>query len=170
MAKKVLIMDSCVLCVWLKVSGKETFGSGAERVDYAMVEAKIEQEEKAKTTFVLPLASIIETGNHITHAADNYTQIQQFADWMVASADETTPWAAFTQQGALWNTEGLKALAERWRKAAPAKQSLGDASIVDVANYYYQLGYEVEIFTGDQMLKSYQPPKPIEIGIPRRRR
>ena len=170
MAKKVLILDSCVLCVWLKVPGKETFGSKGDRVDYDMVKAKIEHEMDAGTTFVLPLASIIETGNHITHADNNYTQIQQFADLMVASADEKTPWAAFTQQGTLWNTDGLKALAERWRKTAPAKQSLGDASIVDVAYFYCQMGYEVEIFTGDKMLKSHQPPKPVEIGIPRRRK
>ena len=47
-------------------------------------------------------------------------------------------------------------------------QSLGDASIVDVANYYASAGFAVEIFTGDQGLKAYEPPTlPV---IPRRRR
>ena len=50
MAKKVLILDSCVLCVWLKVPGKETFGSKGDRVDYDMVKAKIEHEMDAGTT------------------------------------------------------------------------------------------------------------------------
>jgi len=170
MARKVLILDSSVLCVWLQVPGKETFGSGKDLVDYTLVREKIEKEESQGTTFVLPFAAIIETGNHITQAPDNYRQIQKFADWMVATANEQTPWAAFTQQSSLWSKEGIKSLAERWRIYAPSKQSLGDASIVDVANYYSQLGLEVEIFTGDEQLKSFQPSPPRQMVRPRRRK
>ena len=43
---------------------------------------------------------------------------------------------------------------------------LGDASIVEVVKYYTDLGYEVEIFTGDEGLKAYEPTA----EIPRRRR
>ena len=45
-------------------------------------------------------------------------------------------------------------------------QALGDASIVEVVKYYTDLGYEVEIFTGDEGLKAYEPT----VEIPRRRR
>ena len=47
------------------------------------------------------------------------------------------------------------------------KLSLGDATIKDVAYYYAQMGYSVEILTGDRGLKAYEPSVPPE--IPRRR-
>ena len=69
MKKKVLIFDTSVLCVWLKVPGKETCGPDNSKMTYDIVNEKIEEEKKLGTTFVLPIASIIETGNHIAHSA-----------------------------------------------------------------------------------------------------
>ncbi len=48
-------------------------------------------------------------------------------------------------------------LADRWKESVISGQSLGDASIVDVANYYASAAFEVEIFTGDEGLKAYEP-------------
>ena len=45
--------------------------------------------------------------------------------------------------------------------------SLGDATIKDVADYYSVSGFVVEILTGDQELKAYEPLKPVL--VPRRR-
>lgn len=59
-------------------------------------------------------------------------------------------------------------LADRWKESVISGQSLGDASIVDVANYYASAGFEVEIFTGDEGLKAYEPT--IVAVKPRRRR
>ena len=58
--KKVLVIDTSVLCVWLKVPGKETCGPSNALVTYEMVSEKIEEEKKKRTTFILPLATIIE--------------------------------------------------------------------------------------------------------------
>lgn len=69
MIKKVLVIDTSVLCVWLKVPGKETCGPSRSLITYEMVSEKIETEKKQGTTFILPLATIIETGNHIAHSA-----------------------------------------------------------------------------------------------------
>ena len=44
--RKVLILDTSILCVWLKVPGKETCGSGANTITYDAVYAKIEEDEK----------------------------------------------------------------------------------------------------------------------------
>lgn len=170
MARKVIILDSSVLCVWLQVPGFETCGSGAAKMDYGTVSKKITEEESSGTTFVLPLAAIIETGNHITHARNNYDQIQHFADLLLLTADEISPWAAFTQQSALWNPDGIKALAERWRNYAVSGQSIGDASILDVAEYYNKLYFDVEILTGDEQLRSFQPAPIPTIGVPRRKK
>jgi hypothetical protein len=59
-------------------------------------------------------------------------------------------------------------LADRWKESVISGQSLGDDSIVDVANYYASAGFEVEIFTGDEGLKAYEPT--IVAVKPRRRR
>jgi hypothetical protein len=169
MKKKVLIFDTSVLCVWLKVPGKETCGPEDNRLTYDVVNARIEEEKGQGTTFVLPIASIIETGNHIAHSAgDKHVVGHAFADIISATADQISPWAAFTEQSELWKKENLKVLAERWKESVISGQSLGDASIVDVANYYASADFEVEIFTGDEGLKAYEPSTPMV--KPRRRR
>lgn len=169
MKKKVLIFDTSVLCVWLKVPGKETCGSEENRLTFDVVNAKIEKEKSQGTTFVLPIASIIETGNHIAHSTgDRHVVGHAFADIISATADQISPWAAFTEQSELWKKENLKVLAERWKESVISGQSLGDASIVDVANYYASAEFEVEIFTGDEGLKAYEPSTPVV--KPRRRR
>lgn len=169
MKKKVLIFDTSVLCVWLRVPGKETCGPEDYRLTYDVVNAKIEEEKSQGTTFVLPIASIIETGNHIAHSTgDRHVVGHAFADIISATADQISPWAAFTEQSELWKKENLKVLAERWKESVISGQSLGDASIVDVANYYASAEFEVEIFTGDKGLKAYEPYTPMV--KPRRRR
>ena len=169
MKKKVLIFDTSILCVWLKVPGKETCGPEDNRQNYDVVNTKIEEEKNQGTTFVLPIASIIETGNHIAHSTgDRHVVGHAFADIISATADQISPWAAFTEQSELWKKENLKVLAERWKESVISGQSLGDASIVDVANYYASAEFEVEIFTGDKGLKAYEPSTPVV--KPRRRR
>lgn len=165
--RKVLVIDTSVLYVWLKVSGKETCGPSNALVTYEKVSEKIEKEKKKGTTFILPLATIIETENHIAHSSgDRMSLGEEFAQIMIDSADEKSPWAAFTEQSSLWNPENLKKLAEKWKVTVIGGQALGDASIVEVVKYYTDLGYEVEIFTGDEGLKAYEPT----VEIPRRRR
>ncbi|WP_293061755.1 hypothetical protein [Okeania sp. SIO2B3] len=57
--KKVLIIGTSILCVYLGVPGKETCGSEDNKWDKIKVYEILEKEEKAKTIFVLPLATII---------------------------------------------------------------------------------------------------------------
>ena len=146
-------------------------GPDDDKWDFMRVKQKIDEEIENGTFFVLPLAVIIETGNHIAHAHANRREVAyDFADLMEKTLDNTSPWAAFTQQSELWNPEGLKKLALRWRDTAESGQSLGDASIVDVANYYYKIDYEVEIFTGDVGLKAFEPSPRENKPKPRRSR
>lgn len=162
-------MDTSIICVWLKVPGKETCGTGQNSWDFDKVNAKIEDELASTTTFVLPLASIIETGNHISQCqGDRYSVAQSFADLIRKTAKNETPWAAFTVQSDLWSVEKLEQLADTWPSLAASRISLGDATIKDVAEYYKEQGQTVEIFTGDQGLKAYEPiAAPIQ---PRRRK
>jgi hypothetical protein len=167
--RKVLIIDTSILCVWLQVPGKATCGSGSNSWNKDRVEKVLEAEIRAATTLVLPLATILETGNHIAQANSlRYETAQALARLMAEAADEKTPWAAFTDQSVLWEAEGLKSLAAEWPELAARRISIGDATIKTVAEHYARSGYQVEIFTGDEGLKAYQPSTPVK--PPKRRR
>lgn len=167
--RKVIIIDTSILCIWLGIPGKETCGSSNHQWDKPRVEALLQKEANESTTFVLPLASILETGNHIAQAKSRqYEMAQKLAEIMTLVAEEKTPWAAFTEQSVLWEAEGLKKLAAEWPNLAKQKISIGDATIKTVAEYYAKIGFRVEIITGDDGLKAYEPTSPIP--TPRRRR
>jgi hypothetical protein len=139
--RKVLLIDTSLLCVWLKVPGKETAGNN--KWDFELVNEKILTEIEKGTTLVLPLATVIETGNHISQAKNTNSDSkritsEEFAKIMIAAADEKSPWAAFREQIVLWEAEGLKNLAEKFPNQAVEKTSMGDASIVVLGWYYYQ--------------------------------
>lgn len=167
--KKVLVLDTSVICVWLKVPKMEDCGPEGDKWDYRKVDEKINSEIEKGTLLVLPMATIIETGNHISQVSgDKYRLVTRFTDLVSSAVEGESPWAAFTLQNSFWTPEGLKQLIDRWKITALAGLSLGDVSILDVAEYYAQVGNYVEILTGDQGLKSYEPQRaPV---IPRRRR
>ena len=168
--KKVLIIDTSILCVWLQVKDMETCGPDNDRWTYKRVCQKITEEMEKSTTFILPMATLIETGNHIAHAhGDRYVMASHLTDIVEKAAHNDTPWATFTEQHGLWNNDGLTTLVLRWKDTAASGQSLGDASIVDIANYYEEIGYEVEILTGNKGLKAYQPQAKATMRIPRRK-
>ena len=169
MSKRVLILDTSVLCCWLQVSGKEEAGPQNDRWNHARINELLEQERVKNSTFVLPIATLIETGNHIAQAPNHrFERASSLAKYLREAADAQSPWAAFTDQSPLWQAENLRALADSWPELAKGGTSIGDATIKDVAEYYAKAGYHVEILTGDAGLKAYQPVQPT--AIPRRRR
>ena len=100
--RKVLVIDTSILCVWLEVPGKTTCGPSDDQWDKARVDTTLNTEIGYGATLVLPLATIIETGNHIAQASEQrYEQTCQLAEIIILSADEKTPWAAFTDQSVL---------------------------------------------------------------------
>ncbi len=166
---KVLIIDTSILCVYLEVPGKDTCGSKTNQWNKQRVDELLKKEEQELTILVLPLAAIIETGNHIAQSgAKRYEIAQALAEIMLKAADNETPWAAFTEQSVLWDIQGLKNLAAEWPELAKQKISIGDATIKSVADYYARTGLKVEILTGDVGLKAYEPTT--SVPTPRRRR
>ena len=79
---------------------------------------------------------------------------------MKLTADNQTPWAAFIEPSVLWNRENLKQLADEFPNFASRWFALGDATIKQIADYYNKQGNQVEILTGDESSKSYQPLQP----------
>ena len=169
MSRCVLIMDTSVLCCWFQVPDKDIAGPSDDRWDHNRIDARIQQAMRDGSTLVLPLATLIETGNHIAQAKSlRFECGQKLAQCLRDAANAQTPWAAFTDQSALWQSPNLVRLADEWPALAKSKLSIGDATIKDVAEYYARTGWSVEILTGDRGLKSYQPLQPAV--VPRRRR
>ena len=77
MSRKVIIFDTSVLCCWLKVPGQDTCGPNYDKWDFDRIDRTIADEMEKRSTFVLPLAAIIETGNHITQIAGDRRIIAQ---------------------------------------------------------------------------------------------
>lgn len=155
---KVLVIDTSILCVWLQVPGLLTCGNDADRWDYERVNNKIRNEVENKTTLVLPLATIIETGNHISRASgDRRPFALKFSQIIRDTVNNQNPWTTFSEQTELWSDENLLKLADNFPDMAVQRVGIGDATIVDVAEYYYRARYDVEILTGDNGLKSYEP-------------
>lgn len=166
--RKVLIIDTSILCVYLKVPHMDTCGSDMDKWDYQRVATKINEEIGKNSYLVLPLATLIETGNHIAQAhGERYESAKELSDIIVKVATAEEPWAAFTFQSKLWSEEGLLKLAENWPTLAASGLSIGDTTIKDVAEFYLEAGYQVEILTGDEGLKAYEPTITTR---PRRRR
>ncbi|MEI2769918.1 MAG: hypothetical protein V9G98_04000 [Candidatus Competibacter sp.] len=169
MSKRVLILDTSVLCCWLQIPGKEEAGPIHDRWNHERINSLLEQERIKKSTFVLPIATLIETGNHIAQAPSHRFECAgRLATYLREAADAQSPWAAFTEQSPLWQAENLRRLADTWPRSASGGTSIGDATIKDVAEYYAKAGYSVEILTGDAGLKAHEPAAPV--AIPRRRR
>jgi len=171
--RKVLIIDTSVLCVYLGIPKMESCGKNSNYWDRDKIRRKLEEEEDNQTVFILPLAAVIETGNHITqiksenHESSPYNMAMELTKIMVQAADEASPWVAFGEQSSLWEGDGLKKLASEWQLVVSQRISLGDTTIKILADYYCdEKGFQVEIMTGDDQLKSYErTPK-----ITRRRR
>lgn len=118
-------------------------------------------------TIVLPFAAIIETGNFIGHQR-HYTSAKSLAHLIIQCVDEQSPWAAFEDQGKLWDREALRKLASTWPEQAKSGLQIGDLTIRKIVDYYHQAGQRCEIRSGDADVKAYESPKPAL--VPRRRK
>lgn len=162
MASHVLVLDTSVLCCWLQVPGKETAGPAADLWDHERIDALLKAEEAQGSTFVLPIATLIETGNHIAQCTgDRFALATKLGQHLAAAADSKSPWAAFSEQSVLWDAEALRSLATEWPPLAAGSTSIGDATIKAVAEYYAAARFQVQILTADEGLKAYEPAAPV---------
>ena len=158
MTHRVLIFDTSVLCCWLRVPGKETAGNSKDSLTPEQVDRLIEEETARGSFLMLPMASLIETGNHIAQAPSRrYECACALSMLLEAAADGRSPWTAFAEQSELWEPARLRKLAKDWPNLASSRMSIGDATIKNVAEYYNKLDYDVQILTADAGLKAYEP-------------
>jgi len=116
-------------------------------------------------TLILPIASIIETGNHIAHIGDGNirrTTAQRFAQYLMDTADNTAPWSLINLE---WTPDDLRKFADIFPEQAMRRVGFGDMSIIDAYNDYIERtpGVSVRIWSTDDHLMAYRHEAP-EIG------
>lgn len=99
-------------------------------------EAKAVKDEfkaavEAKETLILPMSTIIESGNHIAHIADGKvrrTKAMKFQTFLKKTAKDEAPWKLY---GLEMKKEDLLALAEDFPECAlRMEMGIGDMSII----------------------------------------
>jgi hypothetical protein len=177
--KTVLILDTTVLCVLLQVPDKDTCDTYIGNWTITEGIEKLEAEAHQKgALLILPLAAIIETGNHISRKNDEKSVRtgQKLANLIKKSVNEISPWVIFTKQAEFWEAKALTKLADEWPAFIKRDISMGDATILAIRDYYLRSKIPVMVLTGDRKLRDYEEPPTVyaastkENPKPRRRR
>ncbi len=95
-------------------------------------EIKLEFEEsvKAGDDLILPISTIIETGNHIAHVDDGRLRrkiAERFSEYLRKTADKNPPWTLY---GIDITKHDLIDLANDFPEKAMIKMGIGDLSII----------------------------------------
>ncbi len=166
MKHKILILDTSVLCVYLRIPGKDVC-TGQIHLTHEVAVDEIATKERNGWKFVLPVACVIEAGNHIAQCAgDRFTIAGNLIGIIHKAIHAHTPWIVFQDNLEIWHPKNISWL-DDWAQHAAAGLSMADRTIALIADDYSRKGYEVDIFTCDAQLKAHQPTQPKL--IPRRR-
>lgn len=101
---------------------------------------KVWEEFKAaihdKDTMILPVATVIETGNHIAHQSDGNVRRKlalKFSEYLLRTAKGEAPWFLY---GNGLTTDDLIYIAEKFPEYATRAIGTGDLSIITQFNDY----------------------------------
>lgn len=128
-------------------------------------DAKAVKEEFCKIienqeTLILPLSTIIESGNHIAHikeGAIRRTKAIKFEEFLYKTANAEAPWTLY---GVELTKEDLLILAEQFpQKALEEQMGIGDMSIIRFYEKYKEtipaIG-KIMIWSTDKHLQGYE--------------
>lgn len=146
----VRFMDTSVMTNILEVPGRCSDAQKIkEEFNFAM-----KQEE----VLILPIATIIETGNHIAHIADGNIRrnvAAKFGQCLRKTAEGEAPWQLY---GVELDKEGLVYLADHIEEMASFEIGVGDTSIIYAYEQYKNntpgIG-RIMIWSTDQHLQGY---------------
>lgn len=109
-------------------------------------------------TFILPLATIIETGNHIAHINGDMRRIKgiEFADMLKKIANDESPWKFFEDEV---TQDEIRIIADRLPESVIYGSGTGDLSIISAFEKYRDnipaIGY-IRIWSMDGHLRHYE--------------
>lgn len=160
----VRFIDTSVMLNLLKVPGKCN-------------EAELVREEwkevlASKEVLILPVATIIETGNHIAHIEEGHIRRKiagKFGEYLRKTAEGEAPWQLY---GVELDKEGLRYLADNIEEWATYEVGTGDLSIIYAYEQYKEktpaIG-NIMIWSTDTHLQGYKEEN-VSMSIKRRRR
>jgi hypothetical protein len=149
--REIVLVDTSILCELLRLPGK----FNEERHKDVREQVAIGQE--SGDLFILPLATVIETGNHIGQIANGALRRRAavaFSELLRAALDDRVSWL----HTLAWGDDGLGELADGFVPwATDFGSGLGDYSIVrDFTNLCRQHRHaRVRVWSLDQHLASY---------------
>ena len=161
----VRFIDTSVMANMLKIPGK---CNAAERL-----QEEFKQVIEAKEVLILPIATIIETGNHIAHIDSGNirrTIAQKFGEYLRKTAEGEAPWQLY---GVELDKEGLLYLADHIEENAIREIGIGDMSIIHAYEQYKSntpgIG-RIMIWSTDRHLQGYIEENVSETTYRRRRK
>ena len=95
--------------------------------------------ESKNETLILPLASIIETGNHIAHIGDGNIRREKaklFSTYLKKTANGEAPWEYFGKE---LDKDDLSIIADEFPANAMMETGIGDMSIIRAYEKYKEL-------------------------------
>lgn len=159
---KVRFIDTSIMLNILNVPGRNQH--------YEQIKDELEQAIKEGDTLILPIATIIETGNHVAHIATSrrYEVAERFSEFLLKTANGEAPWQIDESQ---FDKEDLVYLSSEWMKYVSSGLGLGDMSIIrSYHNYLSRVPGAgiVMIWSLDSYLKQFR--KEEELFVRRRSR
>ena len=151
----VRFIDTCVLCNLLPVPGRDQHRE------------KVGRELKAhladRDVLILPIAAVIETGNHIAHVSDGNlrrTTAIRFNEMLTSLKNNEAPWVMHEVS---WDSSFLGSFLSgagtgmTWIEHATGEMGAGDLSILAERELYQQRSgmHDVRIWTDDTVLRGY---------------
>lgn len=108
--------------------------------DAEKIKAEFDNVVKENETLILPMSTIIESGNHIAHIADGTIRrkkAMKFQEFLRKTAREEVPWILY---GVELFEEDLLILADEFpEKALQMKMGIGDMSIIRFYEKYKEV-------------------------------
>ena len=160
----VRFIDTSVMANMLKIPGRCN--------DAESVQEEFKQVLEAKELLILPIATIIETGNHIAHIADSNARRSiagKFGEYLRKTAEGEAPWQLY---GIEIDKEGLLYLADHIEENASQKIGIGDMSIIHAYDQYREtvpgIG-RIMIWSTDTHLQGYCEEN-VSVTVNRRRK
>ena len=144
----IVLMDTSVFCNVLNVPGFNQDRDG--------VIADLETWIKNGDTLLLPMAAVIETGNHIAQVIDGRLRRQsaeRFCQQVGAAIDGTAPWSAMR----FWEPEQLRNWLGEFPNRAMQELGMADLSIIKDWESMCEIhrGPRVRIWSLDGDLQGY---------------
>jgi hypothetical protein len=151
----IVLIDTSVLCEFIEIPGK---CSNSERIKADLINLV-----RQNSTLLLPIATILETGRHISQVADGQVRRQKAIELVTIVQDALRNRAPWTITQPIWDSRDIDLYIDEFPEYAMRWISLGDLSIIKEFDRQCDLhtGHVIYIWSLDNHLSGYRrnPPQ-----------